>query len=168
MKFPSFSTFSSQISSFSPNISTFSSQISSFSPVFHRFYPSFPSFFNQKSSVFHGFPTFSAFSPYSSSLPCLQGGPNPTVTKLLPGTMDARGIEPDRHEIVPWTPPGNSLRSQPTTKPCLSAGFRNIYVRAPISNTCTRSIARSIGETSLKDLNTTSLNKISRYLWTSW
>ena len=31
-----------------------------------------------------------------------------------------------------------------------------------LSNTCTRSIARSVGKTSMKDLNTTSLNKISR------
>ena len=34
--------------------------------------------------------------------------------------------------------------------------------RAPISNTCTRSIARFVGKTSMKDFNTTSLNKISR------
>ena len=46
------------------------------------------------------FSTFSAFSPYSSSLPWTQGGLNPTVTKLLPGTMDAGGIEPERHEIA--------------------------------------------------------------------
>ena len=31
-----------------------------------------------------------------------------------------------------------------------------------LNNTCTRSIARSVGKTSMKDLNTTSLNKISR------
>ena len=47
------------------------------------------------------FSKFSLFFHSSSPLPWNRGEPNPTVTKLPPGTMYPGGIEPDCHEIAP-------------------------------------------------------------------
>ena len=84
--------------------------------------------------------------PYSLQT---KGNRSPTFTKLRPGTWPGKGLPyspefPIYHlnfhhfggNSQPLPPdPLNSLRSQPTTKPCLSAGFRDSKKEMPALGT---------------------------------
>ena len=88
----------------------------------------------------------------------------PAIQYAWPGSAES-GNPPKSTQVGRWLLREiQTLSRQETPNSVLEGVYvsLNQILTHNLSNTCTRSIARSAGKTSMKDLNTTSLNKISR------